>query len=58
MSDEEEVAKRLGASVRHLRRLFEEKIGQMPGQIAGANCLNFVRGLIVELPRPKYEMGK
>jgi len=30
MTNEEEFAKRLGVSVRNLRRLFEEEIGRMP----------------------------
>lgn len=45
---EDEFAARLGVSARHLRRLFEEEIGQTPKQISDNNRLIFARKLIVE----------
>jgi len=47
-TNQERFAERLGVSARHLRRLFEEEIGQTPKQIADNNRLNFARKLIVE----------
>jgi AraC family transcriptional regulator, regulatory protein of adaptative response / DNA-3-methyladenine glycosylase II len=47
-TNEEEFAARLGMSARHLRRLFEQEIGQTPKQISDNNRLNFARKLIVE----------
>jgi AraC family transcriptional regulator, regulatory protein of adaptative response / DNA-3-methyladenine glycosylase II len=47
-TNEDEFAARLGVSARHLRRLFEEEIGQTPKQISDSNRLNFARKLIVE----------
>jgi AraC family transcriptional regulator, regulatory protein of adaptative response / DNA-3-methyladenine glycosylase II len=47
-SREAEFAARLGMSARHLRRLFEQEIGQTPKQISDNNRLNFARKLIVE----------
>src|SRR5438552_1010526 len=47
-TNEEQFAERLGVSARHLRRLFEEEIGQTPKQISDNNRLNFARKLIVE----------
>ncbi len=46
--NEEEFAALLGMSARHLRRLFEDELGQTPKQISDANRLNFARKLIVE----------
>jgi AraC family transcriptional regulator, regulatory protein of adaptative response / DNA-3-methyladenine glycosylase II len=46
--NEDEFAARLGMSARHLRRLFEQEIGQTPKQISDNNRLNFARKLIVE----------
>jgi AraC family transcriptional regulator of adaptative response / DNA-3-methyladenine glycosylase II len=51
-TNEEAFAERLGVSARHLRRLFEEEIGQTPKQIADNNRLNFARQLIVETEMP------
>jgi AraC family transcriptional regulator, regulatory protein of adaptative response / DNA-3-methyladenine glycosylase II len=51
-TSEELFAERLGVSARHLRRLFEEEIGQTPKQIADNNRLNFARKLIVETEMP------
>ena len=42
-SNENEFAARLGVSARHLRRLFEEEIGQTQKQISDANRLNLAR---------------
>jgi AraC family transcriptional regulator of adaptative response / DNA-3-methyladenine glycosylase II len=47
-TNEDEFAARLGMSARHLRRLFEQEIGQTPKQISDNNRLNFARKLIVE----------
>jgi AraC family transcriptional regulator of adaptative response / DNA-3-methyladenine glycosylase II len=47
-TNEDLFAERLGVSARHLRRLFEEEIGQTPKQVADNNRLNFARKLIVE----------
>ena len=47
-ANEDEFAARLGMSARHLRRLFEEEIGQTPKQVSDNNRLNFARKLIVE----------
>ncbi len=49
---EEQFARRLGVSARHLRRLFQTEIGRTPKQIADANRLNFARRLIVETAVP------
>jgi AraC family transcriptional regulator of adaptative response / DNA-3-methyladenine glycosylase II len=51
-NNEDEFAARLGVSARHLRRLFEEEIGQTPKQISDNNRLNFARKLIVETDMP------
>jgi AraC family transcriptional regulator of adaptative response / DNA-3-methyladenine glycosylase II len=51
-SNAQEFAARLGVSARHLRRLFEEQIGQTPKQISDNNRLNFARKLIVETSTP------
>jgi AraC family transcriptional regulator, regulatory protein of adaptative response / DNA-3-methyladenine glycosylase II len=51
-TSEDLFAQRLGMSARHLRRLFEEAIGQTPKQIADNNRLNFARKLIVETAMP------
>ncbi|MGH7847030.1 MAG: DNA-3-methyladenine glycosylase 2 family protein [Candidatus Binatia bacterium] len=49
---EAEFAERLGVTARHLRRLFQEEIGQTPKRIADNNRLNFARKLIVETDMP------
>jgi AraC family transcriptional regulator of adaptative response / DNA-3-methyladenine glycosylase II len=51
-TNEDQFAERLGLSARHLRRLFEEEIGQTPKQIADNNRLNFARKLIGETEMP------
>ncbi len=51
-TNEDLFAERLGMSARHLRRLFEEEIGQTPKQIADNNRLNLARKLIVETEMP------
>jgi AraC family transcriptional regulator of adaptative response / DNA-3-methyladenine glycosylase II len=51
-SNAQEFAARLGVSARHLRRLFEEQIGQTPKQISDNNRLNFARKLVVETDNP------
>jgi len=51
-TNEDRFAARLGVSARHLRRLFEEEIGQTPKQIADNNRLNFARKLLVETEMP------
>jgi AraC family transcriptional regulator, regulatory protein of adaptative response / DNA-3-methyladenine glycosylase II len=51
-TNEDQFAGRLGLSARHLRRLFDEEIGQTPKQIADNNRLNFARKLIVETEMP------
>jgi len=51
-TNEHEFAARLGVSARHLRRLFEQEIGQTPKQISDNNRLNFARKLIVETDTP------
>lgn len=48
LNTETEFAARLGLSARHLRRLFDEEMGQTPKQISDNNRLNFARKLIVE----------
>lgn len=50
--DENTFAEQFGVSARHLRRLFEEEIGQTPKQISDNNRLNFARKLIVETDLP------
>ncbi|MBM4297722.1 MAG: DNA-3-methyladenine glycosylase 2 family protein, partial [Deltaproteobacteria bacterium] len=52
VSNESEFAARLGLSARHLRRLFDDEIGQTPKQISDNNRLNFTRKLIVETNLP------
>lgn len=52
LSNEKDFAARLGLSARHLRRLFDEEIGQTPKQISDNNRLNFARKLIVETELP------
>jgi AraC family transcriptional regulator, regulatory protein of adaptative response / DNA-3-methyladenine glycosylase II len=51
-TSQDRFAERLGVGARHLRRLFEEEIGQTPKQIADNNRLNFARKLIVETAMP------
>jgi AraC family transcriptional regulator of adaptative response / DNA-3-methyladenine glycosylase II len=51
-TNEEEFARRLGMSARHLRRLFKAEIGRTPKQISDVNRLNFARKLIVETSVP------
>ena len=51
-TNEAEFAARLGMSARHLRRLFQEEMGQTPKRIADNNRLNFARKLIVETDMP------
>jgi AraC family transcriptional regulator of adaptative response / DNA-3-methyladenine glycosylase II len=51
-TNEARFAARLGVSARHLRRLFQEEIGQTPKRIADNNRLNFARKLIVETEMP------
>jgi AraC family transcriptional regulator of adaptative response / DNA-3-methyladenine glycosylase II len=51
-SNENAFAARFGVSARHLRRIFEEEIGQTPKQISDNNRLNFARKLIVETQIP------
>ena len=55
--NEEEFAALLGMSARHLRRLFEDELGQTPKQISDANRLNFARKLIVETKLPITEIA-
>ena len=55
--NEEEFAALLGMSARHLRRLFEDELGQTPKQISDANRLNFARKLIVETNLPITEIA-
>lgn len=55
--NEEEFASLLGVSARHLRRLFEEELGQTPKQISDANRLNFARKLITETSLPITEVA-
>jgi AraC family transcriptional regulator, regulatory protein of adaptative response / DNA-3-methyladenine glycosylase II len=57
-TNEEDFAERLGVSARHLRRLFEEEIGQTPKQISDANRLNFARKLIVETRMPMLTVAR
>ena len=57
-TNEEQFAERLGVSARHLRRLFEEEIGQTPKQISDNNRLNFARKLIVETGMPMMTVAR
>ena len=57
-TNEDQFAARLGVSARHLRRLFEEEIGQTPKQIADNNRLNFARKLIVESTMPLMTVAR
>jgi AraC family transcriptional regulator of adaptative response / DNA-3-methyladenine glycosylase II len=57
-TNEEEFAERLGVSARHLRRLFEQEIGQTPKQISDNNRLNFARKLIVETGMPMMTVAR
>jgi AraC family transcriptional regulator of adaptative response / DNA-3-methyladenine glycosylase II len=52
LTDENDFARRLGISARHLRRLFEDELGQTPKQISDNNRLNFARKLVVETDLP------
>ena len=54
---EEQFAAQFGMSARHLRRLFEQDIGQSPKQISDANRLNFARKLVVETGLPMTEVS-
>ena len=51
-ADEDEFARQFGVTARHLRRLFEQEVGQTPKQISDSNRLNFARKLIVETRMP------
>ena len=57
-TNEDAFAARLGVSARHLRRLFEEEIGQTPKQISDNNRLNFARRLIVETDLPLITVAR
>jgi len=57
-TNEDQFAARLGVSARHLRRLFEDEIGQTPKQIADNNRLNFARKLIVESGMPLMTVAR
>jgi len=57
-TNENAFAARLGVSARHLRRLFEEEIGQTPKQISDNNRLNFARKLIVETHMPLMTVAR
>jgi AraC family transcriptional regulator of adaptative response / DNA-3-methyladenine glycosylase II len=46
--NEDDFAEQFGVSARHLRRLFNDEIGQTPKQIFNNNRLNFSRKLICE----------
>ncbi|HJT20673.1 MAG TPA: AlkA N-terminal domain-containing protein [Nitrospira sp.] len=54
---EEAFADRLGITARHLRRLFEQEIGQTPKQIHDTTRLDFARKLIVETRMPITEIA-
>ncbi len=45
---EDKFAEQFGVTARHLRRLFQEEVGQTPKQIAYNNRLDFSRRLVVE----------
>lgn len=49
---EDKFAEQFGVSARHLRRLFEDEIGQTPKQISDISRLNFARKLLVETQLP------
>ena len=49
---EDKFAEQFGVSARHLRRLFEEEIGQTPKQLSDITRLNFARKLLVETKLP------
>lgn len=51
-ADEDGFAAQFGVTARHLRRLFEQEVGQTPKQISDSNRLNFARKLIVETRMP------
>lgn len=50
--NETDFASRFGLSARHLRRLFQEELGQTPKQIMDRQRLNFARQLIIESTLP------
>ena len=49
---EDQFAEQFGMTARHLRRLFEEEIGQTPKQISDNSRLNFARKLVTETRMP------
>ena len=54
---EDTFADRLGMTSRHLRRLFDQELGQTPKQIHDHTRLNFARTLIVETQLPMTEVA-
>jgi AraC family transcriptional regulator of adaptative response / DNA-3-methyladenine glycosylase II len=50
--DEDAFAAQFGVTARHLRRLFEQEVGQTPKQIVDSIRLNFARKLITETRMP------
>jgi AraC family transcriptional regulator of adaptative response / DNA-3-methyladenine glycosylase II len=54
---EEDLAKKLGMSSRHLRRLFKEKIGQTPKQISDNYRLLYAEKLILETQKPMTDVA-
>lgn len=55
--DEDTLAGKVGMSARHLRRLFEDELGQTPKQIHDGNRLAFARTLVVDTPLPISEIA-
>ncbi|MGV3525526.1 MAG: AlkA N-terminal domain-containing protein [Candidatus Sericytochromatia bacterium] len=49
---ENDFARHLGVTPRHLRRLFQNEFGQTPQQLMRNNRLNFARKLVVETQLP------
>jgi AraC family transcriptional regulator of adaptative response / DNA-3-methyladenine glycosylase II len=56
--DEDTFAERFGVSARHLRRLFQEEVGQTPKQIGFIMKLNFARQLVVETKLPIAQISE
>lgn len=55
--DEDTFAEQFGLSARHLRRLFDDEVGQTPKRIADSIRLDFARKLIVETQLPITEIA-
>ncbi|HMC41445.1 MAG TPA: AlkA N-terminal domain-containing protein, partial [Acidimicrobiales bacterium] len=54
---EEDLARRLGVSERHLRRLFDAHVGATPDAVARSRRVHFARRLLIETDLPVAHVG-